>query len=381
MRKEMKKLLGTGLAGISIATMLSGCAGTEGVADTAQVSAADNSDAAVVGFIFVGAKDDYGYNKAAYLGSLAVEEKFGDKVKVLRSENVPETEEASRTLEQMIQQGATVLFPTSYGHLYPAMDVAEKHPDLVFYHQGGLECSDNLGTYFGTIYEPYYLAGMAAGAATESDKLGFVGSFPIPQVIENINAFELGAKAMNPDVTTTVIFTSSWSDPALQTSAANSLIDSGCDVIAQHQDSTKTIIELCEDKGVYAVGYHADASELAPNMWLTAAIWKWDELFCDMAETAIEGKFDGSIYDGKYRAGIAEGVVDLASFGPSVSQETKDAINEVKQKMIDGTFSAFSGLIKDQNGNVVCEDGHTMTVDEAESMNYFVEGVIGTIEE
>lgn len=379
MKKRFLKWMSLGLASLMLMSTLAGC-GAKGASDSKTIKESD-SDVVTVGFIFVGAKDDYGYNQAAYLGSLAVEEKFGDKVKVLRSENVPETEEASRTLEQMIQQGATVLFPTSYGHLYPALDVAEKHKDLVFYHQGGLETSENLGTYFGTIYEPYYLAGMAAGSATKTNKLGFIGSFPIPQVIENVNAFELGAKSVNPDVTTTVIFTSSWSDPALQTSAANSLIDSGCDVLAQHQDSTKTIVELCEEKGVYVVGYHADASELAPNMWLTAPIWKWDELYCDMVQEAMDGKFKGGKYDGKFRAGIKEGVVDLATFGPGVSKETQDKINDVKQQMIDGEFSAFSGLIKDQDGNVVCEEGHTMTVDEAESMNYFVEGVIGTIEE
>lgn len=376
MKKSLvRRLLSAALSGM---LALSTFACTPAFASDSTEASSDDS-VTTVGFIFVGAKDDYGYNQAAYLGSVAVEEAFGDKVKILRAENVPETEEASRTLEQMIQQGATILFPTSYGHLEPAMDVAEKYPDVTFFHQGGLKTMDNLGTYFGNIYQPYYLAGIAAGAASKSGKLGFVASFPIPQVLENINAFELGAQSVNPDVTTSVIFTSSWSDPALQTSAANTLIDQGCDVLAQHQDSTKTIVQLCEEKGVYCVGYHADASELAPTMWLTAAVWNWGPLFTDMVQTAMDGNFKGSQYDGKYRAGLESGVVDLAPFGPSVSQETQDKIEEVKQEMIDGSFSPFSGEIKDQDGNVVNEEGHTMTVDEGESMDYLVQGVIGSI--
>lgn len=375
MRKKIwKKLMAAVLCGTMVLSMTA--CGSSGSKDTSTTS--EKKGVTTVGFIFVGAKDDYGYNQAAYNASVAVEKHFGGKVKVLRSENVPETEEASRSLEQMIQQGATILFPTSYGHLEPAMNVAEKYPDITFYHQGGLKTMDNLGTYFGTIWQSFYLSGIAAGKATKSNKLGFVASFPIPQVLDNINAFELGAKSANPDATTSVIFTGSWSDPALQTSSANTLIDQGIDVIAQHQDSTKTIVELCEEKGIYCVGDHADASELAPNTWLTGAVWNWDDLFIDMVQTAMDGKFDGSQYDGKYRGGIKEGVVDIAEFGKSVSEETQTLINDVKDKMVNEDYNPFSGEIKDQDGNVVCKEGQTLTLDEIEAMDYLVEGVIGS---
>ena len=371
----MKKLLSVALCGAMVFS-LSAC-GSSGEKSSSSTKTGSGKTT-TVGFIFVGAKDDYGYNQAAYNASVAVEKHFGDKVKVLRQENVPETEEASRALEQMIQQGATVLFPTSYGHLEPAMDVAKKYKDDIFFHQGGLKTMDNLGTYFGTIWQSFYLSGMAAGANTKSNKLGFVASFPIPQVLANINAFELGAKAVNPKATTSVIFTGSWSDPALQTSSANTLIDKGIDVIAQHQDSTKTIVELCEQKGVYCVGDHADASELAPNTWLTGAVWHWDDLFIDMVQTAIDGKFKGSKYDGKYRGGLKEGVVDIAPFGKSVSEETQKLINDTKDKMINEDYNPFSDEIKDQDGKVVCKKGQTLTIDEIESMDYLVDGVIGS---
>lgn len=398
MKKGLRKLLAVMLC-TAMALSAAACGSTEtnppasgSVAASDSVNAETNASASestetvaaeepvTVGFIFVGARDDYGYNQAAYLGSKAVEEYFGDKVKVLRSENVPETAEASRVLEQMINQGASVLFPTSYGHLEPAMEVAEQYPETTFYHQGGLTTSENLGTYFGTIWECFYLSGMAAGLCTESNQLGFVASFPIPQVLANINAFELGAKSVNPNATTTVIFTGSWSDPALQTNAANTLIEAGVDVITQHQDSTKTIVELCEKAGIYTCGNHADASELAPNAWLTGAVWNWGDLFIDMTRTAVDGNFEGSIYDGKYRGGLKEGVIDLAPFGSSVPEDVQAQILDAKQKMIDGELFAFEGEIKKQDGTVAAEAGQRMTIDEIESMDYLVEGVIGSVE-
>jgi basic membrane protein A len=332
-----------------------------------------------VGFIFVGSKDDYGYNQAAYLGSEEVEKELGDKVEVIRAENVPETEEASRVLEQMINNGATILFPTSYGHLQPAMDVAKNHPECVFYHQGGLQTADNLGTYFGTIWQCFYLSGMTAGSCTKTNKLGFVASFPIPQVLANINAFELGARSVNPDATTNVIFTGSWSDPALQTSSAQTLLDGGVDVITQHQDSTKTIVEFCEKNNIYTCGNHVDASELAPNAWLTGAEWNWGKLYVDMTKVAMNGKFKGSIYDGKYRGGLKEGVIDLAPFGKSVPKDVQDKVNKAKEDMINGSLFAFTGEIKAQDGTVECKKGEKLTIDQIESMDYLVDGVIGSI--
>ena len=374
----MKKFKVGLIAALCAAAMVltTACSSTPGTSDSASGGTADKVG---VGFIFIGTRDDYGYNQAAYEGSLAVEEQLGDRVTIYRQENIPETSEATRALDQMIQQGATILFPTSYGHLDPALESAEEHPECIFFHQGGLKTADNLGTYFGTIWESFYLCGIAAGLSTETNKLGFVGSFPIPQVLLNMNAFELGAKSVNPDATTTVIFTGSWSDPAAGTNAANSLIDGGADVIAQHQDSTKTIIGVCESRGVKSVGIHADASELAPEGWLTGAVWNWGPLFVDMAETALDGNFDGSIYDGKYRGGLKEGVVDIAPFGQNVSQDIQDAVNAAKEQIISGELFPFEGEIRDQDGNVKIEAGVRPSVDELETCDYLVEGCIGSV--
>lgn len=374
MKKFRLRLMAALCAGALLLT--TACSSTPAASGEASGGSGDKVG---VGFIFIGTKDDYGYNQAAYKGSLAVEEQLGDQVTVYRQENIPETSEATRALEQMIQQGATILFPTSYGHLDPALVAAEGNPDCIFFHQGGLKTSENLGTYFGTIWESFYLCGVAAGMSTDSNKLGFVASFPIPQVLLNINAFELGAKSVNPDATTTVVFTGSWSDPAAGTNAANSLIDGGADVIAQHQDSTKTIIGVCESRGVKSIGIHADASELAPEGWITGAVWNWDDLFVDMTKTALAGEFKGSKYDGKYRGGLKEGVVDIAPFGKNVSQEIQDAVNDAKEKMISGDLFAFEGEIKDQAGTVKIEAGVRPSVDDLETCDYLVEGCIGSV--
>jgi basic membrane protein A len=345
---------------------------------TAAGGAAPGTGGTAVGFIFVGPRDDYGYNQAAFLGSEAVKKAFPN-LKVLQAENVPETEEAERVMEQMIRDGAMIIFPTSYGHLDPALAVAERHPEAIFVHQGGLKTAENLGTYFGTIWEAVYLSGVAAGKMTKTNKLGYIVSFPIPQVLLNINAFTLGARSVNPAVTTTVVFTANWCDPGKQAEAANTLIAQGVDVLTQHQDCTKTIVETAERNGIMSVGYHADASTLAPKGWITGSIWNWGPLYVDMVKTIQAGKWADSPYKGKYRVGLKDGVVDLAPFGAAVPQEIQSLVLEKKQAIIAGTLYPFEGPIKDQDGKVRIEAGVRPAVEDLETTDYLVEGVIGTI--
>lgn len=377
---------------VAVMLLLAGCSqpsnpantGTNSNSEGSSGGNAQPSDAvpgvggSAVGFIFVGTKDDYGYNQAAYLGSVAVEEAYPD-LKVLRAENVPESAEAERVMEQMIQEGAKIIFPTSYGHLEPALNVAKRHPDVLFYHQGGLKTAENLGTYFGTIWEPVYLAGVAAGKMSQSGKLGFIVSVPIPQVLLNINAFTLGARSVNPEATTNVVFTGSWCDPGQQANAANSLIDSGVDLLTLHQDCMKTVVETAERSGVMTVGYHADASELAPTGWVTGSEWNWGELFVDMVKVGMAGEFKGSQYDGKYRGTLADDVVKLSPFGANVPSDVVSYVEQQKAALLSGELNPFAGPIKDQSGNVKIEEGQELTVEELESTDYLVEGVIGTI--
>jgi basic membrane lipoprotein Med (substrate-binding protein (PBP1-ABC) superfamily) len=312
------------------------------------------------------------------MGSEAVEKAFPN-YKVLRAENVPENQEAERVMENMIRQGAKIIFPTSYGHLDPALEVAARHPDVLFMHQGGLKTAPNLGTYFGTIWQAVYLAGVTAGHMTKTNKLGYVVSFPIPQVLLNVNAFELGAQSVNPDIETTVVFTASWCDPGQQAEAANSLIAQGVDVLTQHQDCTKTIIETAERAGVMSVGYHADASTLAPEGWLVGSVWDWGPLYTDIVKTIEDGKWSDSPYTGAYRADMSTGAVKLTAFGKNVPQEVQDEVATLQKSLLDGSFNPFTGPIYDQEGKARIEEGVTPTVEQLEAADYLIKGVVGTL--
>ncbi len=347
-------------------------------AGTADAGEPDAAAGAVdtVGFIYVGPKDDFGYNQAAYEGSLAVGAAFPD-VAILQAE----TAEAEAVMQGMIDDGADLIFATSYGHLEFAENLAAGNPEVVFVHQGGLEQGglDNVGTYFGTVYEPVYTAGIAAGAASQTGKLGYVYAFPIPQTLANINAFTLGAQSVNPDIETIAVSTGSWCDPALQAQAAQSLIDEGADVLTQHQDCTKTIVEAAEAAGVFSVGYHADASELAPNGWITGSEWDWAALYTDIVQTVIDGSFAESDYNGDFRVGLQTGDNPFvqSAFGTMVSADTIALIDAAKGTFVAGG-SPFAGPVANQDGTVVWADGEQPTYAEVEQMDFFVQGVIGS---
>ena len=338
-----------------------------------------------VGFIFVGPKDDFGYNQAAYQGSQEVKKAY-PTLEVLTAENVPEDDKATQVMEDMIAKGAKIIFATSYGHKDPGLKVAAAHPDVVVVSQGNFvdgKIPANFGTYFGTVYEPVFLAGIAAGKATKSNKLGYVYAFPIPQTLANISAFELGAKSVNPDAKTYVVNTSNWCDPAKQAEAANSLISQGVDVLTQHQDCTKTVIATAEAKGAMTVGYHADASALAPKGWLTGSEWKWGPMYTDIVKTIVDGKFTGSKYNANYRVGYKDGENPFiqSKFGSSVTADTQKLITDAKAKISAATGSPFVGPLKDQDGKELIASGKVPTYDEVEKIfsSSFVDGVIGKI--
>jgi basic membrane protein A len=374
------------LMAVVLAFSLVACSSNDSKASSSSDGdSAPGKDATKVGFIFVGPKDDFGYNQAAYEGSQAVAEAFPD-VEVLTAENVAEDDSATRVMESMISKGATIIFATSYGHLDPAIKVAEAHPDVVVVQQGNVITDEstilpNMGTFFGTVYEPVYLAGIAAGKATKTNKLGYVYAFPIPQTIDNIDAFQLGAASVNPDAQTYVINTSSWCDPAKQAEAAKSLLDQGVDVITQHQDCTSTVIKATEAAGAMTVGYHADASSLAPKGWITGSEWDWGDLYTDIVTTSIAGDFTGSIYNANYRVGYKTGENPFvqSAYGPSVTDETKAAVEAAKVAISAEDGSPFKGPVSAQDGSVLVEDGVVPEYAEIEGYTVFVKGVVGDI--
>ncbi len=346
-------------------------------------ASAPGKDAKKVGFIFVGPKDDYGYNQAAYEGSQAVAKALPD-IEVLTAENVPEDDGATRVMEDMIGKGASIIFATSYGHLDPAMKIAAAHPDVVVVQQGNFikgAIPANSGTYFGTVYEPVYLAGIAAGQATKSGKLGYIYAFPIPQTIANINAFTLGAQKVKPDVQVLTVSTSNWCDPAKQAEAAKSLLGQGVDVLTQHQDCTATITKTAEAAGAMVIGYHADASSLAPKGWVTGSEWSWGDLYVDVVKTARAGSFGGSKYNANFRVGYKTGSNPFvqSKFGTAIDATTKSLIESEKTR-ISKDGSPFTGPVVAQDGSTFVAAGTTPDYAKIEEANtLFVKGVVGSL--
>jgi basic membrane protein A len=335
----------------------------------------------VVGFIYVGPKDDYGYNQAHAEAAAMLKKMPG--VKIVEEEKVPETDDVSKTMESMIQlDGATLLFPTSFGYFDPYMlKTAAKYKNIQFRHCGGLWQKDkhpmNTGSYFGYIGMCQYLNGIAAAHATKSKKIGFVAAKPIPQVLVNLNSFHLGARSVDPTITTSVIFTGEWSMPVKEAEATNSLADQGIDVLTCHVDGPKVIMETAERRGIYACGYHADQSKLAPKGYLTGAEWNWITVYKQFIVDAQAGKPLPNFV----RGGLTEGFVKMSAYGPGLSAAGRKNVDTVKAEIMKGGFSVFKGPMKDNKGNVVIPAGKSFpeTAVELESMNYLVEGINGAI--
>jgi basic membrane protein A and related proteins len=344
-----------------------------------RVAAAD----LVVGFIYVGPHDDFGYNQAHAQGAVAVKQMSG--VKVLEEENVPEDVAVAKTMESMIQQdGATLLFPTSFGYFDPyILRAAPKFAKIRFEHAGGLwtpKDPKNIGSYFGYIFEAQHVNGIVAGHASKSGKLGFVAAKPIPQVLQNINAFTLGARLINPTATTQVIFTGDWAMPIKEAEATNSLIDQGVDVVTMHVDSPKVVVQTAAKRGASVCGYHCSQAALAPEAYLTGAEWNWTDLYPKFVTMWMKGEAIPNFYRGAFK----EGLIRQSPYGPRVSGEASKRADEVKAALTTGTYVIFKGPLKDNTGKVAVEAGQELIQSNAtdtklEAMNFLVEGVLGSL--
>ena len=333
-----------------------------------------------IGFIYVGPKDDYGYNQAHAEGAAAVKEMDG--VTVVEEENVPESVDVQNSMRSMIEfDGASLLFPTSFGYFDPhILTVAPNYPEVRFEHCGGLWKEgvhpENAGSYFGYIGMGQYLNGIVAGHMSKTKKIGFVAAKPIPQVLINVNSFLLGARQANPDIMCQVIFTGEWSLAVKEAEAVNALTDQGADVITCHVDGPKVVVETAASRGAYVCGYHADQSPLAPDKYLTGAEWNWANVYTKMVKTVMEG---GTVPN-FLRGGLAEGFVKMSPLGPAVSDEARNQFEATKADIMKGGFSAFKGPLASNKGDVVAGAGEAFVETDVslESMNYLVEGVIGS---
>lgn len=326
-----------------------------------------------VGFVYVSPIGDAGYSYAHDVGRLAVEALDG--VTTSYVESVPEGPDAERVMLNMARKGFDVIFATSFGYMDPMLKVAQQFPDIAFLHCSGFKMADNMGNYFGRMYQARYLTGMVAGAMTTSNVIGYVAAFPIPEVIRGINAFTLGAQAVNPDATVRVVWTKTWYDPATEKEGAKSLLDVGADVIAQHQDSPGPQ-EAAEERGKYSVGYNTDMSAFAPKAHLTAPVWNWGPYYVKVVEEVRQGNWKPEAA----WPGLTEGIVDIAPYGEMVPQAVRDQVDAVKAEIAAGNDRVFVGPIYDQGGNLKFAEGVAATDEEMLSMTWFVKGVVGTTE-
>ena len=358
-----------------LALLIAACQPAAPAAAPAEAGAAP-AEEFIVGVLHVGSMTDAGYNQAHHDG-IAEMQKNLPNVKVVEVENVPESADAERVMEGMIQQGAKVIFPQSFGYLDPALNVAAKHPEVVFMHPAGFKLADNLGTYWGNNFEAMYLAGIAAGSVTKSNQLGFITAFPIPNVLASVNAFHLGAQSVNPDVKTTLVINGSWVDPAKEAAATNALADAGVDVVTMIVDSPVTVVQTAETRGIYAIGFHSAALEtLAPKGWVTGVAYTWGPLYTRLVQSVMDGTWKSE----HIRGGMETDFLTLANFGPAVSDETKKLIEESKAAIIKGDLKIFAGPISDNEGNVKIAEGEVGGIELLDTTDWLVAGVTGQTE-
>lgn len=324
-----------------------------------------------IAFVYIGVPGDGGWTFEHDKARLAIEEKFGIKATIV--ENVPEGPDAERVFEELAQDH-DLIFGTSFGYMDPMYNVAQKYPDVKFMHATGYKTLPNLATYQGKGYQPGYLAGIAAGMLTKNNKIGYVGAFPIPEVIYTINAFTLGSQSVNPDIEVSVVWSNTWFDPATERQAAISLLDQGVDVLANYQDSPAGI-QAAQERGVWGMGNDSDMNRYAPETYVTNPVLNWAPYYTDVIQSVIDGTWESHQFYG----GFKEGMVEIAPFGKNVPQEVKDAVEAKKAEIQAETFDVFTGPIYDQSGSEKVAAGATLPLEDILAMDYFVKGVKGTI--
>ncbi|KUO61942.1 MAG: hypothetical protein APF84_04730 [Gracilibacter sp. BRH_c7a] len=325
-----------------------------------------------VGFIYIGPVGDAGWTYAHDQGRQYLEKELD--VETIIQESVPEDQQSEKVMKDMIDQGAKVIFATSYGYMDHVVNVAKEYPDIIFLHCSGDKIGDNYANYFGSIEEPRYLSGIVAGLKTQNDTIGYVAAFDYPEVIRGINAFTLGVRSVNPDAVVKVKWTNTWFDPAKEKAAAVALLDEGVDIIAQHQDTAGPQV-AAEERGVWSVGYNTDMSKMAPKSYMTAPLWNWGMYYVKTVKEIQEGTWKPEAYWGT----LKDGFVDLAPLTDIAPAEAQAAVDKVQDQMKAGTFDVFAGPIKDQNGKEMVPAGSTVSIGDQLGMKWFVEGVEGKI--
>lgn len=348
-----------------------------------------SSDAAAVkaltfGFVYVGPKDDYGYNQSHAQAVAAMKAKFPDFT-VVEEASIPETAAAKESMRNMIElDKASIIFPTSWGYFDPyCLELAKEFPEVQFFHPNHpLDDTHppNFGSYFSSLVEPAYLNGVIAGLTTKTGHLGYVIPKTLPVVLKEANSFALGARSVNPEVIIHTVITGDWALPVKEAEATNSLVDQNVDVVITRVDNPKVVITTAAQRGAYSCGYHVDQKDIAPDMFLSGVEWHWETIYTYYADLLKSGKtlMDGGI-PRTVHGGLKEGFSRVSDYGEAVSPEAKAAADEAKQKLIAGELAIFQGELKDNKGNVIIPAGESWSLDDPRlnETDWLVEGVVG----
>ena len=335
--------------------------------------AATAGDKTKVGFIYVGPTGDHGWTYRHDIGRQDVEKHFGDKVETQFIESVKYGPDAERAIRAMAKGGADIIFATSFGYMEPMLKVAKEFPNVKFEHATGYKQSDNMASYGLRLYQARHVQGVIAGMMTKTNKICYVGAFPIPEVIREINTYYLGAKSVNPDVDIDIVWVNTWYDPGKESSAAKVMIAEGCDMVAQHTDSPAPL-QTAEKNGVLGFGQASDQIRFAPKAQLTATIDNWSPYYI----AKVQGVIDGTWKTGDYFGHMNEDVVQMAPF-TNMPENVKAFANKIKDGITNGKYFAFTGPIKDNTGKLQLKDGEIASDGHLNSMMYYVEGIDATV--
>jgi basic membrane protein A len=338
------------------------------------VSADPVSKPLKIGFLTVGPVSDCGYNYSHNLGRLYLDSHLAG-AKTTLAENVPESADAGRVMERMVAQGNTLIFCTAFGYLEPAEQVAKKHPEVTIMQAWRATHLKNMGTYAVYQYEPLYAVGMVAGKMTKTNNLGFICGHPVPNQLQNINAFALGARSVNPKVKVHVVWTNAWSAPPVEAEAAKALIDSGVDLLGTTLDNPQAVLKTAGEHHTMVFGAYADLRDIAPKYWTTGSRWNWEQVYLKIAKSVQ----DGTWKPGSQSFGIKDGAVGLSSFGEIVPKNVREEALAKEQSLKQGKTVVFKGPLKDRKGIERLAAGQIATDKSLAEMDWLVDGVEGAL--
>lgn len=331
--------------------------------------AAHAQDKLKAAWVYVGPVGDFGYSYQHDQGRKAVEKAFGDKVQTTYVENVPEGPDAERAIERLARDGNKIIFTTSFGFMDPTIKVAKKYPNVLFEHATGYKREKNVATFSARFYEGRYVIGQIAGKMTKSNTIGYIVSFPIPEVVSGINAFMLGAQSVNPNVKVKIVWVNSWYDPGKEADAAKVLVSQGADILTQHTDSTAPL-QVAQEKGILGFGQSSDMAKFAPKAQITSIVDDWDPYYIRRVKMVMDGTWKSEdTWDG-----MKEGAVVLPPIA-NVPDDVKKMAEDTMAKIKAGTLKPFAGPIVKQDGTQVIPAGKELDDGAILSMNWYVKGI------